>query len=457
MLKQSAVYLLARAVPGAVNFLALLLYARILGPAEFGRLTLLVSAANILNAAALYWVRASYLRAAADTGDDTQHRATALKLNAALVTLLLIPASVAAAAGLVPWVQAFAVIAFMGVQNACETQQEFLRNMERGKAYGAVALVRALTSFAVGAALIILTPLGFFAPLIGLIVGALVGLLLARRSSGVSALASHVTPQMIRQYASYGLPLVPYYLTLAVFGTLDRFLINHFLGKEATGTYSAGYDMVQQTIGLLFIAINLAGLPALFRAFNQAAPVWESRARQHAFLILGATVAPALTVTLYAREITTHLLGSAYTGASVILPLIAWSTVLAGLRGNYYDVSFQVSKRTVWQLPAVLLGLALNVALGFILIPRMGLLGAAVASAASHGAALLTSALLTIRIQPMPLPLREWGRVGLSAAAFVLIANVTGALPAVLSAGLALAAYVLTAFALHRSARTRAA
>lgn len=452
MLKQSAVYLVARAVPGAVNFLALLLYARLLGPAEFGRLTLLVSAATILNAAALYWVRASYLRAAADTNDDTQHRATALKLNASIVALLLLLTTVASAVGLVPWVQAFAVIAFMGVQNACETQQEFLRNMDRGKAYGAVALVRALMSLAVGVVLIAFTPLGFLAPLTGLIVGALAGLLLARRSTGVRGLASPVTPQMIRQYASYGLPLVPYYLTLAVFGTLDRFLVNHFLNEEATGIYSAGYDLVQQSIGLLFVAINLAGLPALYRAFGQAAPVWHSRARQYAFLILSATVAPALTVTLYAREITTHLLGGAYTGTSVILPLIAWATVFSGLRGNYYDVSFQVSKRTIWQLPAVLLGLIVNVVLGFMLIPSMGLVGAALASITGQVMALLTSVLLGTRIQPMPLPLREWSRVGLGAAAFILIANVSSALPAVLSASLAVAAYTLTVFTLHRSA-----
>ncbi len=67
---------------------------------------------------------------------------------------------------------------------------------------------------------------------------------------------------------------------------------------------------------------------------------------------------------------------------------------------------------------------ALNIALNLILIPRLGLTGALVATTASYGAGLVASILLGRLAQPLPLPWAPLARAGLAAAAMgVVVAN----------------------------------
>jgi len=105
-------------------------------------------------------------------------------------------------------------------------------------------------------------------------------------------------------------------------------------------------------------------------------------------------------------------------------------------------VAFQVSKRTLWQLPAAVLALVLNVVLDFILIPRLGILGSGVASVVSQAVALGLGILLARRIGAMPLPLRACGQVGAAAAGMTLMALCTSHLPFIVSALFATLTYV---------------
>jgi len=116
-------------------------------------------------------------------------------------------------------------------------------------------------------------------------------------------------------------------------------------------------------------------------------------------------------------------------------------------------VAFQVSKRTLWQLPAAVLALVLNVVLDFILIPRLGILGSGVASVVSQAVALGLGILLARRIGAMPLPLRACGQVGAAAAGMTLMALCTSHLPFIVSALLATLTYVALSVAFRWKVR----
>ena len=49
LLRHSALYLLARGVPGLVNFFAIAIYTRMLSPEEYGRYALVVAGVGLFN------------------------------------------------------------------------------------------------------------------------------------------------------------------------------------------------------------------------------------------------------------------------------------------------------------------------------------------------------------------------------------------------------------------------
>jgi len=453
MLKQSAVYLPSRAIPGALNFLGLVIYARMLGPAAFGHLTLIVGAASVVNAAVLYWVRSSYLRVTAGSADDRAERSVVLALNAALLAAVVLLASVGALLGWVPWWEACSVVALVGAQNACEVRQEFLRAHERVTAYGAVALIRALVALPVGWALLRFSGLGVTGPVLGLIAGGLAGLLYAQAVDRQS-LRGHFSLTVLPSLTRYGLPLIPYFAVQALLGNVDRFLLSRLLGLHAAGSYGAGYDAVQQTIGLIFVAVSLAGLPLIYKAHALGGILWRARAREYGRLLLVAVVFVAAGLTCYHAEVTRLLLGEAYSAASVTLPIIAWAAVLAGLRSSYSDVAFQLSRQTAWQLPGALVALVTNVTLDVLLIPRLGIPGAALGSLGAQCLALVLSVVLALRIGPVPWPGRALLQAGGAGAVMLLVSRVTAPWPFALSATAACLGYALWVSAFHVPALT---
>jgi O-antigen/teichoic acid export membrane protein/polysaccharide pyruvyl transferase WcaK-like protein len=444
MLRQSLMYLPSRAIPGLLNFLGLLLYARLLGPADFGKLALIVGVANVVNASALYWVRSSYLRVSAEVRDDSALRATALGLNVAIIAGTSLMTALLTVFGAVPWWESGSVLLLVAAQNACEVRQEFLRAHEKVRAYGLVALVRAVTALGVSLLLLHFTALGTLAPVFGLVTGGLAGLLYAQ-SADQQPLRGAFSWPLLKTLSTFGLPLVPYFAVQAMLGNVDRFLLNHFLGVRAAGSYAAGYDAVQQSVGLLFISVSLAGLPLIFKAHAQGVAVWKAKATEYAGLMLTLTVFPAALLTLYHTQITGLLLGSAYVQASVSLPFVAWAAVIAGLRSNYVDLAFQIGKRTVLQLPAAGLALLLNTVLDVVLIPRLGILGAAIGSLSAQLAALALGLLLSRQVVFMPLPAGPALRVAAACVAMIVVACLGHTLPFTVSVFFAGLAYLVVA------------
>src|SRR5690606_33652902 len=62
LLRHSALYLLARGVPGLVNFFAIAIYTRMLSPEEYGRYALVVAGVGLFNVIFFQWLRLSLLR-----------------------------------------------------------------------------------------------------------------------------------------------------------------------------------------------------------------------------------------------------------------------------------------------------------------------------------------------------------------------------------------------------------
>jgi len=62
LLRQSAVYLLARGLPGIINLLVIILYTRLLSPDDYGLYALIIAIVGLTNSVIFQWLRLGLLR-----------------------------------------------------------------------------------------------------------------------------------------------------------------------------------------------------------------------------------------------------------------------------------------------------------------------------------------------------------------------------------------------------------
>ena len=99
------------------------------------------------------------------------------------------------------------------------------------------------------------------------------------------------------------------------------------------------------------------------------------------------------------------------------MPWLAVSAFLLGVTRVGPDWILLVKQKTHLMMLTYPLALALNVGLNYLLIPLIGSIGAAYASAASAGLALLLSWLVARRFMMTPWPVATAGRAALATAA----------------------------------------
>jgi O-antigen/teichoic acid export membrane protein len=152
------------------------------------------------------------------------------------------------------------------------------------------------------------------------------------------------------------------------------------------------------------MVVNLAAYPLAVAAADAAdRPVFEALCRRHLSLLLGLAVPAGVGLAVLAPGIAVMMFGSEIgADAAVLMPIIAAAVLLGGIKAFYFDLSFQLGRATRQQLAVVLVAASTNLLLNLLWIPRMGALGAALATLCAYAGGLVLSVVLGRRVLPLP-------------------------------------------------------
>ena len=207
--------------------------------------------------------------------------------------------------------------------------------------------------------------------------------------------------------------------------SFDVILLGLMVKSTDVGLYSAAYRIVFFVMAIMY-ASHVAFLPEMSRTGADQARMSSLLSRAIGlsvtvvlpFVVGGWLIAPALMALIF---------GEAYRGGAVALQLLLVSILLIAVHGTTRNV-FLARERLGTETTIVAIGVAVNIILNVILIPRSGIIGAAVATVIGEAVILV---LAVVSIVSMGL------RPGLSTTLAPLIAV----------AGLA---FAMTAFGLDR-------
>ena len=221
---------------------------------------------------------------------------------------------------------------------------------------------------------------------------------------------------VLRQMLRFSLPLAPAQALSMVLVYADRYFIQRYRGESEVGLYALGYSLAM-VLNLVVQAVHLAWVPQMYRISKAENAGVQFRRLLNYYTM--ALAAGGLMLSVFSPEVLRLLATPAYREAGSVVPLIAASHVLIGL-GLMANVGINTENKTFLTTVLVAVTAPVNLGLNALLIPRWGMMGAAVATFLSY---LLQTALLIAinqRLRPIPYDyLRMTGAIGLAAILFL--------------------------------------
>lgn len=403
-------YLPVNIVQGVVGLLTIVLFTRVLDPAQYGVYALAFSVGSLTQTCLLTWTEAAMARFLATRGEDgrvADHFATLYRLWIGAALAVPVACAVVALLPLNPplKVAMIAALASTLVNSLMKLAQE--RRRAAGEVSGAALLSIAQTAggFLVGLALAF-AGLGGAAPILG--VGAISALCVALVLPGElkSMTGGRFDRALAKAYAAYGLPVSLSLILALVLASTDRLLLGLFLDEATVGVYHAGYSLGSRTLDVVFIWLGMAGAPALISALERGGqPALTEAAREQAGFMTLLTLPAAVGLALVARPLADLMVGEGLrAGASHVTPWIAASGWLSGVTTYYLLQAFTLARRTPLLIVSMSAPAIANVILNLILIPRFGLDGALWATTISYALGAVAAWSLGRRACPLPIP-----------------------------------------------------
>jgi O-antigen/teichoic acid export membrane protein len=378
-----------------VSFLAKAVIARVLGPVDYGAVSLGVTTLGLLSTLGLLGLHTGVARYLPRFDDDADRRGvlvSAFEIVVPVVTAIgLLVAGLAdpiathafGDPAVAPFVRIFglaipfaaltklSVGAIQGLQQAAPkvVVQNVTPPVTR---FLAVAVAVLVGAGAVGVA---------SAYALAYVAAALVGLAFVVRRTPL--LASVSPTPMRRDLVAFSAPLVVSAAMGFVLTDLDTFMLGYFASTEAVGVYNVVYPIAQlltvalTSFGFLFMPIiselHADDAPAEMRRIYQVVTKW----------VFVATLPVFLVVALFSDMTIAVTFGSEYRPGATALTLLAvayFTHAVAGPNANTLT-AIGHTRLVMWDSVAVAV---VNALLNLLLIPSYGYLGAGVATAISY-------------------------------------------------------------------------
>jgi O-antigen/teichoic acid export membrane protein len=421
LFRHGTVYAASRVAGYAVVYALLPVYAHLLGDAGLGAIEILATASAVLTLLFLQGLGGAWLRLRFDQPDRAAVRGFEATLfwylaatTAAATGLLLVAGDWLAPAALpgVPfWPLGALAVGAAALLVPVRLAEIKLQAEQRPAAYAALSIVRAAVTGGAIAVAIVGLDRG--------VRGKLEAELLAVGLTAAVAIAIVLRPGRpargrLGPALAYGLPLLPHGLAVLLNNLIDRVILGAMLGLGPTGVYGFGFQIAYAP-AIAAIALNQAFAPLFIRAVKRAeqaeAAGDDELARAQRTLLARAAVRQVATVAVLAL--------AAAAAAPFVIELLAPAsfadaeTVIAPIAGAsiawacYFPFSQAILQqpRSVRLMPLITgAAAALNIAGNLVLIPELGIDGAAWATLGSNAVMALLAAAIGQRATPLPLP-----------------------------------------------------
>lgn len=414
LLRATAAYGINALVAPLFTVILTPIYARVLTPADYGVLEVVLTLSAVLSVIGTLGLRTVLAIFLQRESDDTGRRviATALWMGAGGAAILALLGTLASGTIARIWLRdehlaptvvlALAnmpcSVLFLLLVDGLRLRQEIWRASALGIAQvvllacGNIVLVVLLRGGVRGA-------LGAQLAAYGILI--VIGMILAPRLFFV-----RLHSALVRSLLVAGLPLIPAGIATVALGVADRpLLLQMGVSADQIGVYAVGNKLASM---LTFVSMPFQAAWTPFALSISQRP--EARQIYARVLIYYLTLmlGSALALGLFAREALIFVGTHRYVGAQQYVWLLAYTNLI---QGSYAIVSIglYLTEKTRHLAWTSLVGALVNIALNLLLVPWLGVLGAAIATPLGYVCGPLGAYLVAQRLYAIPYDLRRVG------------------------------------------------
>jgi len=440
-LRDYVIFLPSLMVPGLVNVGLVPLLTRLFEPEGYGHYVLAIVLWNLLPVAFTHWIEGSIMRFAFRYQG---RRLAFLKVVALLEVIISAGVVLGGLFILSRWpphsdeLYDFYQIVLLGfpayaVFIAC---QNYFRAVGLSVTYSVMRVLRVLGGLGIGLLLTYRFNWGLRAFLVGIVANVIVLALFAvflaiRDASANDYQVSRTTgpvnepvrlSSLLKHFIPYGFPLAGVLLAGSILSLGDRYILNHYLDSIAVGVYSAGYVIPEAALRLVAESLVGAVIPIVFE-------IWEAKGEQavqsylRRLIWIFTYLAVPLWILMFTFRHQIRLLinpAEAYAPVADIIPVVALALLLHGY-AIVLDLLFLARTETLLPFLVIAVGAVVNIGLNLVLVPRMGMWGAAAVTLTSYGGMLILTSTLVHRRLSVPFHLQLSKLASLSVAVIGLV------------------------------------
>lgn len=387
LLKHSSIYSLGTLLSKIVSFIMLPVYTRCLTPSDYGTLELLTLTTSVISI--LVSLRLTSALPRFYYGAKTQK-----EKNSLVSTMLLFSLGLSALIVVLLYENRmlfsrlvfkdeshgiFFSYVFLSIVFEISTQINFtyLRVKEKPYLFAGASLLQLILGLSFNILFLVYFKMGVMGVLYSMVLSNGIICVLSQIYSFMDV-GFHLNLGQLKTLLIFSLPLVPAAFAGFVLNMGDRFILSQYVSTAEIGYYSLGYKfgmLVGVFIGGPFL---LAWEPKRFQIFEKD-PNEKSLFSKVFLYFFFSLVFSALILCFYIQEIITLFATPEYSKACTVTPFVALGYIFFNL---YYilDIGFLFEKKTYWYFIISSTAAGVNVGLNFILIPQLGILGAAIAT-----------------------------------------------------------------------------
>ena len=174
-------------------------------------------------------------------------------------------------------------------------------------------------------------------------------------------------------------------LAVMTYMRIDQIMLGGMLGPEAVGVYTAAVGISEVWYFIPMLVVSSIS-PSIIKAKNQSLQLYHQRLQWLYRLLVMLCLLIAIPMTVLSSALITLLYGSGYEQAGPVLAIHIWAGIPVAL-GVASSQALLVENLQLYSFYRTLIGCILNILLNLLLIPSLGIVGAAVATVISYLAA----------------------------------------------------------------------
>lgn len=201
---------------------------------------------------------------------------------------------------------------------------------------------------------------------------------------------------IIKNLLKQSIPLILAGSITVIYTSVDRIMLKELLGStEPVGYYDTAYT-VSHAWQFIATAIITSIVPLVYESLNkngEDSVAYRTRLRQMYFMVFWLGACASIAIDIFANLFFKLTYGEAYNASIVPAMIMTWSAVFASI-GYARSINCICEHKQKYIILFSINTVVLNVILNWILIPRIGVVGAAIATLASEICANIISPLL---------------------------------------------------------------